>query len=193
MPTIDHDERRRRIAEVAVDVIAREGLESATIRRIAAELKGPTKLVTHYFTDKQQLLIWTYRSLAEQGERYIEEVVARDPADLLGSLFAMTPMDEHKTQLWRVYVAFWDWASRDPVIAELQRKYINLTVLRIAEMVRALTGDTHDLESVSERLNAVVQGISIQALMDKERWSAQRIRSRLADEVAAALARSSPA
>lgn len=187
--TIDHDQRRRRIAEVAVDIIAREGLESATIRRIAAELNGPTKLVTHYFADKQQLLIWTYRSLAEQGERHIGEVVAQSSTDLLASLFAMTPMDERQTQLWRVYVAFWDLASRDPVIAELQRTYINLSVLRIAEILRGLIDDTRDLESLSERLNAIVHGIGIQTLMDKDRWSAERIRSRLADEVAAILDR----
>ncbi len=183
MLAVDHDERRRRIAEVTVDVISREGLEAATIRRIAAELGGPTKIVTHYFADKQQLLVWAYRSLAEQSHRYLDEVVARDPTDIVSVLMAMTAVDESQTVLWRVYVAFWDRAARDPFFAELQRTQIDLALKRIAEIIRARNGERQDLESKSQRLNALVQGISLLALAERERWSPERTRRTLADEV----------
>jgi AcrR family transcriptional regulator len=189
MLAADHDERRRRIAEVTVEVIAREGLNAATIRRIAKELGGPTKIVTHYFSDKRELLLWAYRSLAEQGQRLVNDVVARDPTDLVGSLFAMTAAEESGVLLWRVYVAFWDRAARDSVIAELQRMHMDLAIERIAEIIRARNGDRSDLQSVSQRLNALVQGISVQALIDKERWSPERIRGTLADEVELVLGR----
>ena len=77
MLAVDHDERRRRIAQVTVAVISQEGLEAATIRRIAAELGGPTKIITHYFADKQEMLVWAYRSLSEQGQHYVNENCAR--------------------------------------------------------------------------------------------------------------------
>ena len=189
MLAVDHDERRRRIAEVTVDVIAREGLEAATIRRIAAELGGPTKIITHYFADKQELLVWAYRSLAEQSERYLTEVIARDPTDIVSALMAMTAVDESQTLLWRVYIAFWDRAARDPFFAELQRTQINLALKRIAEIIRARNGEREDVESVSQRLNALVQGISLLALADKERWSPERVRGTLADEVEVVLGR----
>jgi TetR/AcrR family transcriptional regulator, transcriptional repressor of bet genes len=191
MLAVDHDERRRRIAEVTVDVIAREGLEAATIRRIAAELGGPTKIITHYFADKQELLVWAYRSLAEQSERYLTEVIARDPTDIVGALMAMTAVDESQTLLWRVYIAFWDRAARDLFFAELQRTQINLALKRIAEIIRARNGEREDVESVSQRLNALVQGISLLALADRERWSPERVRGILADEVEVVLGRAS--
>lgn len=191
MLAVDHDERRRRIAEVTVDVIAREGLEAATIRRIAAELGGPTKIITHYFADKQELLVWAYRSLAEQSERYLTEVIARDPTDIVGALMAMTAVDESQTLLWRVYIAFWDRAARDLFFAELQRTQINLALKRIAEIIRARNGEREDVESVSQRLNALVQGISLLALADRERWSTERVRGALADEVEVVLGRAS--
>ena len=128
MLAVDHDERRRRIAEVTVAVIAREGLEAATIRRIAAELGGPTKIVTHYFADKQEMLVWAYRVIAERSQHYVREVVRRDPADIVGALMAMTAVDDFQTQLWRVYIAFWDRAARDPFFAELQREQIDLAL-----------------------------------------------------------------
>jgi len=191
MLAVDHDERRRRIAEVTVDVIAREGLEAATIRRIAAELGGPTKIITHYFADKQELLVWAYRSLAEQSERYLTEVIARDPTDIVSALMAMTAVDESQTLLWRVYIAFWDRAARDLFFAELQRAQINLALKRIAEIIRARNGEREDVESVSQRLNALVQGISLLALADRERWSPERVRGTLADEVEVVLGRAS--
>jgi TetR/AcrR family transcriptional regulator, transcriptional repressor of bet genes len=183
MLAVDHDERRRRIAEVTVDVISREGLEAATIRRIAAELHGPTKVVTHYFADKQQMLVWAYRSLAEQSHRYLDEVVARDPTDIVAALLAMTAVDESQGVLWRVYIAFWDRAARDPFFAELQRAQIDLTLKRIARIIRARNGEREDVESVSRRLNALVQGISLLALTERQRWSPERVRRTLADEV----------
>ena len=164
-------------------MISQEGLEAATIRRIAAELGGPTKLVTHYFADKQEMLVWAYRSLAEQGQQYVRDLVARDRTDIVGALTAMTATDSRQKQLWRVYVAFWDRAARDPFFADLQRAQIIVAVKTISDILRARHGDRADLESISQRLNAFVQGISILALADSEQWSAERTRGVIADEV----------
>jgi AcrR family transcriptional regulator len=191
MLAVDHDERRRRIAEVTVAVIAREGLEAATIRRIAAELGGPTKIVTHYFADKQEMLVWAYRVIAERSQHYVREVVTRDPADIVGALMAMTAIDDFQTQLWRVYIAFWDRAARDPFFADLQREQIDLALKVITEVLRARSGERADLGSISQRLNALVQGISILALAEKDRWSVERTRRTIADEVELLLGRSS--
>jgi AcrR family transcriptional regulator len=191
MLAVDHDERRRRIAEVTVAVIAREGLEAATIRRIAAELGGPTKIVTHYFADKQEMLVWAYRVIAERSQHYVREVVRRDPADIVGALMAMTAVDDFQTQLWRVYIAFWDRAARDPFFAELQREQIDLALKVIADILRARSGERADLESISQRLNALVQGISILALAEKDRWSVERTQRTIADEVELLLGRTS--
>lgn len=183
MAPVDHDDRRRRIAEVCVDVIGREGLEAATIRRIAAEVGFSTTIVTHYFADKQELLVWAYRALAEEAEAHFHSVTERDPADLVGSLLAMTAADEVGLRRWRAYVAFWDRASRDPVFAAEQRMRIEGALGRIAQVVRARNGERADVARVSRLLNAVVQGISVQALVDRESWSFEQIRSALAHQV----------
>jgi len=192
MLAVDHDERRRRIAQATVAVISQEGLEAATIRRIAAELGGPTKLVTHYFADKQEMLVWAYRSLSEQGQEYVRELVARDPTDIVAALTAMTATDERQKLLWRVYVAFWDRAARDPFFAELQRTQISVAVKVIADILRARNGERADLESISQRLNAFVQGVSILALADNDQWSVERTRRIIADEVELLLSRPAP-
>jgi AcrR family transcriptional regulator len=178
--TVDHNARRQRIAEVTAEVIAREGLEAATIRRIAAELGGPTKTITYYFSDKQELLRFTWEHMAQL---YFEKVSA-GPPNIIESLLAMTTADEKSILRWRVYVAFWDRATRDPEFAQLQRTHMGMTLKLLGDIVRGLDSTRTDVERISLLLNAIVQGISLQSLVDPERWPSERIRSALAEQVA---------
>ena len=178
--TVDHNARRQSIAEVTAEVIAREGLEAATIRRISAELGGPTKIITYYFSDKQELLRFTWEHMAEL---YYEKV-SRGSADIIESLLAMTTADEKSILRWRVYVAFWDRATRDPEFARIQRVHMDMTLKLLGNIVRTLDPAETDVERISLLLNALVQGISLQSLVDPERWPPERIRSALTEQVA---------
>ena len=86
MRWVDHEQRRHRIAEVAINLIAAEGLGAATVRRIAVDAGVSTSAITHYFADKQELLDWTFQNLAKIGADRFAEVVARDPADITGQI-----------------------------------------------------------------------------------------------------------
>lgn len=183
MLAVDHDQRRRRIADVAVELIAREGLEATTIRRIAAEVGCSTTVVTHYFADKDQLLLWAFRALGERAGGPVDAVLARDPGDLTGALVAMAAADQAVLRHWRVYVAFWERAARDPAFAELQRVSVDIALERISEVIRNRNPDHGDIAGASRLLNALVQGISVQALADPGRWTAEQIRSALGQEV----------
>jgi AcrR family transcriptional regulator len=173
--------RRRRIAEATAAVTAREGLEAATIRRIAAELGGPTKLVTYYFADKQELLLFTYEYLAQQ---YLDEVIAHEPGDIVSMLMPMAATDPGRIARWRFYVAFWDQAARSAAFAELQRAHMQRALAHLESVVRARAGERADATRISVTLNALVQGLSLQALADPERWTAERIRRALSEMVA---------
>jgi TetR/AcrR family transcriptional repressor of bet genes len=188
--SVDHDERRRRIAEVTTAVIAREGLEAATIRRIAAELGGPTKIVTYYFADKQKLLQFTWEHLARE---FFEQVAAQKSTDIVGALMAMAAADDRSIARWRVYVAFWERAARDADFADLQRRHLDGALRLIGDIVLSLGVAPDEVDRTSLLLNALVQGISVQALADQQRWSAERIRGALSDQVEMLLGRPVPA
>ena len=183
MSQVDHDERRRRIARVAVDIISREGLQAATIRRIAAEVGFSTTVVTHYFSEKQELLRWAYRVLAEEGKARLDKALSADKTDLVEALVAMSAVDDAGDRLWRVFVAFCDEAARDPVFAIVQRQQTDLALRRLADIVRARYGERPDIEDVSRLLNGLVQGISVQVVVDRDRWSLDQIRGVLAAQV----------
>jgi len=183
--SVDHAERRRRIAEATAAVAAHEGLDAATIRRIAAELGGPTKCVTYYFADKQELLLFTYEFLAQQ---YLEEAAAADAADLIGALTAMAATDERSRVRWRFYLAFGDRAARRPQFAELQRRNMDQALAHIGALLRAHGMAETEIEDASLLLNALVQGVSAQALADPSRWPPDRVRRVLAGQAERLLA-----
>ena len=116
MATLDHDERRRRIAEVVVDVIASEGLDAATVRRIAAAVGYSTTVVTHYFADKHDLLLSAYHIMSEIASGSIPKDYRRDPTDVVGYLISMSALDNADLAYWRTFIAIWDRSLRDPCV-----------------------------------------------------------------------------
>lgn len=179
---IDHAQRRERIAEIAARVIARDGLEAATVRRIAAEVGFSTTIVTHYFANKDELLLHAYRFVAKQSGERFDRVIALDPADVVGCLLALTAADESSFLGWRVYVALWERAKTDPVFAAEQRMGIDTALQRIAAVVKNRFGDRANAKAL-QMLITVVNGISVQALFDPEAWPQEHVRATLGNAV----------
>ena len=177
MRIVDHDERRRDIAEVAMDLIAREGLEATTLNRIAQEMGASIRVITHYFADKDSLLLGVYRILAQQGQAPISAVLARDPADLVGALTALCGGDEATLKRWRVYVAFWDKAARHAQFAAEQRLWIERTLAMIGDVIVARTGNVENMRQIAMELISLVYGMSIQRTLDPGSWTSEAITS----------------
>jgi TetR/AcrR family transcriptional regulator, transcriptional repressor of bet genes len=182
-PALDSDQRRRSVAEAVVRIIAREGLDAATIRRVASEVGFSTTVVTHYFADKHQLLLWTYRNMGEIALARIDDAVTGNPADLLRMLLAMTAVDEPHLELWRTYVAIWDISLRDSDLAAELKSWTDVVSKRISAHVRALKPACPEADIIAKRLLALVRGISIELLFDRESWSADAVSDALASEI----------
>lgn len=184
MQDVDHNKHRQKIAAIAVEVIASEGMDAATVRNIAARAGCSTTLITHYFNDKDELLLLAYRHISTLAVERLEAVTARDPADVLGALLAMVPVDEHSLKGWRVYVAFWQKAGHDPEFAAEQHQWIQYAHDQIAARLRAAIGDQPGISQLTRHLLALVHGIAVQNLFDAQCWSADSVRDTLSREVA---------
>lgn len=177
MRIVDHEARRQEIAEVALDLIARIGLEATTLNRIATEMGASIRVITHYFADKDTLLLDVYRVLALEGQGPIREVLLRDPTDLAGALTALCGSDEATLKRWRVYVAFWDKAVRSPQFASEQRLWIERTLTTIGEVIVARNGRTANVRQLAMEMISLVYGMSIQRTLDPESWTPDAIAS----------------
>ena len=61
---VDHEQRRRQIAEALLRVAAARGLHQAGLREVAAEAGMSVRLIQYYFGTKEQLLLYATQYLA---------------------------------------------------------------------------------------------------------------------------------
>ncbi|HMP55060.1 MAG TPA: TetR family transcriptional regulator C-terminal domain-containing protein [Novosphingobium sp.] len=183
---IDHDQRRATIAQLTIDLVAREGIEAATIRRIAASAGFSTTAVTHYFADKQDLLAWAYQVLASEGEWRFEAARRDNPDDPVAALMTMVPWCPVNVRRWKAYLAFWDQAARDAELAGLltHSTQAGLALMRGLLCAQAPGSDPARIDRAVEMLNAVIQGMALQMLVDPAAWSPERVRVMLGDALA---------
>jgi TetR/AcrR family transcriptional regulator, transcriptional repressor of bet genes len=178
--TIDHDKRRQDIAAITIDLVAREGIEAATIRRIAAEAGFSTTAITSYFADKKELLAWAFEALATEGERRFEEALAGDPADILGPLLTMVPWCPVNVRRWKAYLAFWDQGARDAELATLLAQSTDAGLSFVQTLLRRKSARHADPETAARLLNALIQGLALQMLVDPAQRDEATARAMLA-------------
>jgi len=63
---VDHELRRRQIADALLRVAAARGLHQAGLREVAAEAGLSVRLIQYYFGTKEQLLLYATHQLAVQ-------------------------------------------------------------------------------------------------------------------------------
>jgi AcrR family transcriptional regulator len=180
MPKIvDHDSQRRELAEAAYRVIARGGLEGATVRLVAEEARCSTGPLAHYFGGKADLLVHALRhATAKTAARMIEHrQSARGVEGLRCVLREALPLDSERRAEWRVWLAFWGGAATDRALArEQSRRYADWRALVVA-LLREAEQDGEiqpglDLTHEASVLLALIDGLGIQAMFERERRGA---------------------
>jgi AcrR family transcriptional regulator len=144
MPKIvDHEERRRQIAEAVLRVTAKRGLEAVTLRDVAAEGGISMGRVQHYFTNKDEMLIFACRYMIERMNQRIAERIAAAPdpktgREILRNVFVeILPLDEERREGTRVWIAFLARASLEPTLKSFMRDTWIAGHHNIAAMMRA--------------------------------------------------------
>lgn len=183
MSTAKHEERRRLIADVVMDVIGREGLEAATVRHIAAKVDCSTTVITHYFSDKRELLLFAYGAHATYAREQFEAADVRDEHDFADYLMTMAAYDDLRLAHWRAYIAIWDTSFRDPdFLAELQ-SWSTASLDRVEYFINRLNPACRGGREIARRLLAIIHGMSIQRLFDEHSWNEASMRETLLLEI----------
>ncbi len=189
MPAIiDHDERRRFVCDIAARLISRAGVEGVTVRDVAAEAGCSTRIVSHYFRNKRELLLLTFREFAQRSLDEGEAALAAG-ASLESCLEALLPLDEPRRLNWQVWLAFWGMTANDPAFlaeqVERGRQMRDHIARLLADRMGAPPKGSDDWGMAAEFLLTVIVGIATQGTFDSGHWTAARQRAHLG----AALAR----
>ncbi len=176
---VDVDQRRLELAEAAARVIARSGVDGASMRDIAAEAGWTTGTLVHYFADKHALLDFTLRASIERRRTVRSTRSDQSAAEALrATLITALPTNDDTRVHWIVTLALAGAAAGDRRLAETQRDAYRDFRGYVVDLLTRI-GDVTDVEIEAERLIALVDGIALQALFDPASWPADRQRRAL--------------
>jgi AcrR family transcriptional regulator len=178
---VDHDERREELLEAVWRVIARDGLEGATIRAMARETGWSSGVLAHYFTDKDEILVSALRLAYDR-------IAARCEAKLAGltgirALHELVldnlPLDDQRELETKFLMNYWSRAIRDhdgvprperrgPQLIDLLAQ-LTLEGQEAGEIVADQSPD-----DIAERLLGLIDGFSLHTLLDPDRLTRER-------------------
>ena len=120
--TVDHDLRRRQIAEAVWRLAATGGLEEVTLRQVAVEAGVSARLLQYYFGTRDELLLGALRILNTDAERLARERLSQADTPTVrqlvrGVLLELLPLDEERRNRQLVYVAYFVRFLADPDLA----------------------------------------------------------------------------
>ncbi|MBU8791557.1 TetR family transcriptional regulator [Oceanobacillus caeni] len=180
---INHDKKRKLIAEAAWKIIEKEGIEKASIRRVAAEAGMSPGALRHYFSTKDEMLLFIIEYYIEEGKKRSDHKEwSKNPLQAVEEvLLELVPIDEEKkieTSVW------WIFALRSLTSDALKEKKDEMTdgtydlansMIKILTLKGILSESVNaDLES--SRLSALIEGLSFHTLLRPDVYTPEKVK-----------------
>lgn len=178
---VDHDERREELLESVWRVVARDGLEGATIRGMARETGWSSGVLAHYFADKDDILESALRLAYERiATRWEEKLDGLTGVRALRELVLDNlPLDDQRGVETKFLMNYWSRAIRDGDGVPRPARRGPLLIDRLTTLVREGQRDgeivlDETAEDIAERLLGLIDGFSLHALLDPDRLTRER-------------------
>ncbi len=182
MPKIvDHDQRRRELAEAAWKVITEAGIDGATTREIARESGYSTGVLAHYFERKDDILLEALHiSHARINKRLGDLLESRQGLEALRTFcYDTVPSGEQQVRETILEMSFWSRALVNEELREAQRTESAhwRAVLRDLIVTAQQRGElaAGDPEIITKLLGGLIDGLSVHALLYPDRFTGRRL------------------
>ncbi|HLU34468.1 MAG TPA: TetR family transcriptional regulator C-terminal domain-containing protein [Thermomicrobiales bacterium] len=168
--------RRKMIAEAVLAIAAREGLDGATVRDVAAEAGVSAGMVQHHFRTRDEMLRFACEFMVERTRGRIGELTGSmtepvSPRMVLGAMFhEMLPLDDERRNGVRVWMAFLARAVVEPELEAFMRETHIGTHAAIVRLLREAetAGELRpgiDIEKAAMGLFATADGLVSHVLL----------------------------
>ncbi|MGM7723930.1 TetR/AcrR family transcriptional regulator [Metabacillus sp. Hm71] len=180
MPKIvDHEWRKKLIAEASWRVILERGMEGATVRNIAKEAGLSLGALRHYFSTQDELLIFAMNLVIERVTERINKIAVQElpPKEkILKIILEMVPTNDESMAEMEVWFAFTAYARHkkgfdahhDGLLTGMHRLIDSMEQYQLLK-------ENVDKSIEVERLYALVDGIALHAMLDPKRLNRDRI------------------
>jgi len=188
---VDHDERRAVYVDALWRLVTREGAGAISVRNVAAEAGVSPSNVVHYLPTRADLLgAAVQQMLAEAisaaGRVDTMRLDLDRAVDMVMVTIPHTPARRRQSEVWLLLLAEQDVnADARHILSELQTAVRNgvrggMDLLA----AHALVHPDRDRDAEAERLHGLIDGLSVQTLINPRTLPAKRIRRIVTDHLA---------
>ena len=181
MARIDSESRRRELGEALWRVVVREGIDAASVRKVAAEAGVSAGSLRHLFPSQSELLAFAMQLIVDEVATRIAAV--DESGDVRGRverrLHTLLVLDAETRAVFDVWLAFAARARVDPSLRRLRDE----THAQVRALCRASVDALHedggtrpriDVDYESERLHGLIDGIALHASLTPATMTAAR-------------------
>ena len=184
MPKIvDVEGRRTELAEAVWRVILRDGFDRASVRNVAREAGLSMGSLRHYFASQTELLAFAMRLVTQRVRGRVEalDLSSSGPRRAVELMLSeVLPLDAERRAEAEVWLALTGKALVEPTLRALRDESYDLLHEFCVGAVRALVDSGEaasglDVDLEAERLYALIDGLTVHAVVRPERAPAARI------------------
>lgn len=181
MPKIvDHNKRKKQIAEATWRVILESGMVGATVRNIAKEAGLSLGALRHYFSSQDELLVYAMKLVKEQATTRINAIAKQElpPKEMILKILLETvPTNEITMAEMEVWFAFIFHARHKEDVFDMQHDGIYIGMKKLIDYLEqcSLLRKELDKELETEKLYALIDGLAMHAMLEPNRVDKERI------------------
>ncbi|PAE23702.1 MULTISPECIES: TetR/AcrR family transcriptional regulator [Bacillaceae] len=180
---VDHEKQKHILAKAAWRVIKKEGIEGASVRKIAEEAGLSPGSLRHYFSNQSELLAYSMNLVSERVKIRIQNAPFTEDhfENMILVLGELLPLDEERRLEMEVWIAFNIKALVDPNLAELSsRVYDEMKegIRKVIEGLKLMGISRSDLKAAEEveRLYALIDGLALHAVMKPDLFTESKMK-----------------
>lgn len=179
---VDHEQRRRELAEAVWRVIRRQGVDQASVRTVALEAGWSPGALRHYFATQSELLAFAMRLVVERIEGRIAAIdQATDPREAVEQvLHELLPLDDERRAENEVWLAFTARALIDPALRDQHNEVHAALHQACASSIQTLAAAGNDNAGQApalevERLHAFIDGLAVHTALRPDLMKPEQI------------------
>jgi AcrR family transcriptional regulator len=173
-------ERRERILQAMAQCVVEEGIQGASLRKVAKRANATTGMITHYYRSKNELIV---EALRQAGVRFRKSLGAsgmRPGIERLKQRFVYRFHSQNEdVPSWRYFIEYWAASTRSE---DLRKHHVDMSRLgtqTIREDIEGAVeaGDARpDIDSnlAADITHALYYGLGILSTLDPENYTEDR-------------------
>jgi AcrR family transcriptional regulator len=170
------NQRRRQITRAVIQCVAEDGIDGATVRRVAGRAGVSTGMVSYYFPTKKALIAEAIAAAALEMNELLNRLEGSGfgpgRLDTVGELFLVKRSQSFlPLSFW---LEFWSEATRDD---ELRRHFLQSLQrnneyyrksLRVAADEGRFPSDADEIDLAARMISALLRGLNLEASLGAE-------------------------